>query len=113
MVKKSIQKKQKERIPLDDLQECTKVGHLRNAITSRIEATRKNLNVTLLFEDGVKIRFEFKTLVGATELMACIERWNKRASIRGLELVYKPQESKDVVVRTLINRLSNSLPSSS
>ena len=104
MVKKSIQKKKKAPVAVEDvLKECTSIGHLKSTITSRIQVIRKNLNVTLLFEDGVQICVEFKEVVDAVELVNKINRWNKRSSIHGLELIYKPKDSKEFVVRRYIH----------
>ena len=105
MVKKTIKKTTKSKSQKDALVQFTGTGHIKNMVTSHINISSENSSVTLVFDDGVEIRLEFKTEGEAESLVECITQWNGRSSIHKIELVYNPKKKKDIVVKTWAKNL--------
>lgn len=91
MVKKSIAKKQ-PKSSHDPLTEFTTVGACKNMITSRIDVALNSRAVTMVFEDAVEVRVEFKTAPEAADFHQQVCVWNARCHITAITMVTNPPE---------------------
>jgi hypothetical protein len=103
MVKKTIEKKKKQTVLKED---STTVGVLKRFHAPEIQEKRDKCKVTLTFDDNQQIRFEFATEKEAVRFQDYVFLWNKRASIAGVEFLYKPKERPgEYIVSVLVASL--------